>query len=127
MNYNEMTAGSELDRLVAELVMGWRIDTARDAWWGYERGMVGNDRPTVHPSNWKPSTNIAHAWEVVEKMRERFSAVEVKSIDRTYACLIEENSGEVDEHYVASAEAPTAPLAVCRAALLATTSLKGQR
>lgn len=61
-----MIAGPELDKLVAEKVMGWEI--CGDKWKGFPN-TVGNARPTIHARNWCPSTNIAHAWDVVEFMR----------------------------------------------------------
>ena len=51
-----MKPGRELDALVVEKVMGWK--------W-----LSGNP--------WAPSTDIAAAWEVLEKMRERGYTVEV--------------------------------------------------
>lgn len=71
MNINELKPGRELDALVAEKVMGWaRIIMADQAWadvsnnWHSDyMGTVGGKR-TVIPLF---STDIAAAWEVVEK------------------------------------------------------------
>jgi hypothetical protein len=120
MNIDEMKAGPEMDRLVAEKVMGWAIGSdgcsVEERHGRLWRGEAWEDDCYI----WRPSTNIAHAWEVVEHLRGWWTAVELKSIDECCACLIEDNSGDVNERYVATAEADTAPLAICRAALKAT-------
>lgn len=61
--------GAELDRMVAEKVMGAVegpfIGLAMSETWDIP------DIGIVRRSKWSPSTNITDAWEVVEKMRER--------------------------------------------------------
>lgn len=62
----EWPAGSELDALVAEKVMGWKSGV---------RGMIsiwahGDGEYTVK-SLWAPSTSIEQAWEVLEKLKGR--------------------------------------------------------
>jgi hypothetical protein len=60
-NYSEMT-DNELDRLVAEKVMGWEYK--ENEGYPYYRGKnIGLDINDFHPS-----TNISQAFEVVEKM-----------------------------------------------------------
>lgn len=75
----ELQAGRELDALVAEKVMGWRRHPT-DRWHDGEReldrdhAVEGGGGDYYHPDEpWSPSTEIAAAWEVVEKMREHFS------------------------------------------------------
>lgn len=69
-----MEAGGELDALVAEKVMGWRwlhdglgnmawYEGLHDTGWG-DGGDAGRNRRA-----WAPATDIAAAWQVVEKMR----------------------------------------------------------
>lgn len=143
MNYNEMTAGPEMDRLVAERVMGWRWHQppkhdyngplpeqgevlvppgfTNDGFQWPPKGVV----PVGFFCNaFQPSTNITHAWEVVEKIggmffskRNRFAEELVKQFPVTGGGFI---------------AWPTAimflkPVNICRAALLATASPKGQR
>jgi hypothetical protein len=66
-NPTTMEAGPELDRLVAELVMGWVfIDGSEnmmfpDCYHSDERGKVAL-------AEFQPSKRIAHAWDVVEKI-----------------------------------------------------------
>lgn len=60
----------EIDRLVAEKVMGWK-STANSDVTGESVYRTKDDRVFV----FNPSTNIADAWQVVEKMKEmHFSA-----------------------------------------------------
>ena len=65
-----MNPGPEIDALVATEVMGWiRINTTKSGRhfvWGYPEHP--NPPPSAAGPDWSPSTNIAAAWEVVEKM-----------------------------------------------------------
>ena len=122
MNYDTMPAGPELDRLVAEKVMGWDpdnqannsefnpqwFDSRHGFWWIGEWGEEGT-------YSWSPSAIIAHAWEVVERMRGQglwfqLTAPHPGSIDPQWRCSF----GGV---YLGIGD--TAPLAICRAALKA--------
>lgn len=47
-------SGRELDTLIAEKVMGWTS--------------IADGHVVPYKGPWSPSTNIAHAWEVVEKV-----------------------------------------------------------
>ena len=67
----------ELTRQLAERVMGWRTSfwvKCDSAFWDTE-GLVNywiyNDRPVMQVMDFKPLTNIVHAWMVVERMREK--------------------------------------------------------
>jgi len=72
-----MTAGQELDELIAEKVMGWKkIDRKAIGWadgplvWDTgESSEQENSSPTRQWFN--PSTSIADAWRVVEKIIAR--------------------------------------------------------
>ena len=88
-----MKLGPELDRLIAEKVMGWPAD---------EWHQSCNDC-----TKWSPSTNIAHAWEVVEKLRNIM--VGPWTHGRWAACAMQDG----DWFSVAD----TAPHAICLAAL----------
>lgn len=119
-----MKAGRELDALIAEKVMG--LQTCSDPigrcaaakltpcqCWGVpdRNGIVsGGERASY-------STDIAAAWEVMEKLREQW-AVELHGRDQAWAVLIEDGD-EVSAHFIATEEADTAPLAICLAALKA--------
>jgi hypothetical protein len=104
-----MEAGRELDALVAVEVMGWHNDHEVPYYdWVQESNEV------IHISKrWSPSSDIGAAWEVVEKMIANgwwntdigFGSGIVVSFD--------------DGSTTHQAKADTAPLAICRAALLA--------
>lgn len=110
-----MEAGFALDALVAERVMGWCLDG--DYWTTSARvsirKLTGHDR-----HSWCPSTDIAAAWEVVETIMAAASR-RVRQLTihdspaggRGYFCSMSRCDG---------AHADTAPLAICRAALLTT-------
>lgn len=97
MNIDAMEAGREMDALVARQVMGWPEQDCHPgalAWAG-----------------WSPSTDIDSAWDVVEKMIEKHR-VDLHGLrgGKDWRCWV---AGF--DH----ADAPTAPLAICRAALKA--------
>ena len=61
----------EIDRQIAEKVMGWRpffINKIPASW--YKEDIGGLCELQYKDPKWRPSTNIAHAFEVVEKMRD---------------------------------------------------------
>jgi hypothetical protein len=112
-----MPAGAEIDRLVAERVMGWRLLNRRAMGWGtgpaiYATG--SDDNPTLQ--GFSPSTDIAHAWPVVERMRSHHDAWMVLEhlpcSDGTDEWRYRFTSGP-------SGLALSAPLAISRAALAA--------
>ncbi len=133
---DNLPAGPELDRLIAEKVMGWEKDSsafsprahqviklmkrlgAKELFW-WKTGPGGLD----FRIEWAPSTNIAHAWEVVGAIEARSQSSEDLSclyLNRydsegwcaTFALYGREDNGDWSG-------APTAPLAICRAALAA--------
>ncbi len=112
-----MPAGQKMDALVAEKVMGYeRRDCKLDGEHDYP--CITKDGwliPICQPGqfgNWSPSTDIAAAWEVVEKMRGELDEI-VLDRDGDWRCYFIVNNVEF------FAYAKEAPLAICRAALLA--------
>jgi hypothetical protein len=101
-----MKAGRELDALVAEKIMGWKV----------EYGELGHEHFTENGEiKFLPfySTNISDAWEVVEK----FDDISVSKDKKEFLCEIVVFNGNIGRVYEAYAE--TAPLAICLAALKA--------
>lgn len=99
-----MEAGRELDALIAEKVMGFPLEIIR-----------GAPYPEC-PRHY--STDIAAAWEVVEKDDGWGHDWRVKrwvSSSKPYSCTAE-RTADGQNFY---AEAETAPLAICLAALKA--------
>ena len=132
-----MKAGRELDAKIAEKVMGWKIYTPTN---GYgdaftleyysqpgedikialaevQKWAIGKLRAV---SKWNPSTNIAHAWEVVEKLKEdhpRWYFELHWRHDAKYRFQITEMHVGYNNTLIDWGE--TAPLAICLAALKA--------
>jgi hypothetical protein len=123
-----MDAGRELDALVAEKVMGWSKRISADhsnspikqlrafgiiyAW----KDSEGNDRGL---DVWHYSTDIAAAWQVVEKMKALEWRTEIaqtiqSGVDVT---VIKWEGGEFGGEFAEWGE--TAPHAICLAALKA--------
>lgn len=120
----EMT-DREMVTAIAAKVMGWKIKTTSHegniyAWAAPINGEI-KYLSTAYVPCWNPLGSIADAWEVVEAMRKRFRRVEVHLLNECNGggavCLIEGGTSEVDEHYIADAEADSAPRAICLAAL----------
>jgi hypothetical protein len=115
-------AGPDLDALVAEKVMGWKPDPDNFFWLG--KGTTNQrvtssdcfDCGTEFPA-WTPSTSIADAWEVMEKIcqgKEDTYRFEIVKQGHLYWVSIWDDGfsdGDVG--------ADTAPLAICLAALKA--------
>lgn len=103
-----MKAGRELDKLIAEKVMGWRMELwpAFSELFPPNKVWVGDDANyKYYVENFKPSTNISDSWLVVEKLKGiHFS---LHYINGKYKATFD--NGE--------AEAENAPLAICLAAL----------
>ena len=109
-----MEPGPELDALVAEKVMGW--GRSERSWWVTHKG-------AELCYSWSPSTNIAHAWEVVERFGPEWS-VEIERWphggDKDWACrMVEFFKDKPGIKSQAGELAPTAPHAICLAALKA--------
>lgn len=89
-----MPAGKEMDALVAEKVMGWRVTyhdhkNGRDSDYSWISAEDSNGNWfIIKPSKWQddwgkwsPSTDIATAWEVWQKMLEDFPDKELPAAD----------------------------------------------
>jgi hypothetical protein len=116
-----MQADRELDALVAEKVMGWVAEVGLNdrAYW-----VNKNDQRRYFVEgwdHWNPSERISHAWQVVEKMKqdnpEWFIDVKWHAFDKKWSVVITDM--HVGYNNVLRAYGRTAPLAICRAALLA--------
>lgn len=108
MNIDEMPAGREMDALVAEKVMGW----------ANIRGAVVEQNTNIVRDVPSYSTDIAAAWDVVEKINTKKCFIELKSTFPTWFAGIFKGFGHNYE-IIECANEKTAPLAICRAALKA--------
>jgi hypothetical protein len=108
MNIDEMPAGREMDRLIAEKVMGWSVNGVT----AYSPTGSANDASRDWCLHY--STEIAAAWEVVEVCLEKFG---------TFSIMRHGWPGEKGEGYVVymgavvKAYGGDIALAICRAAL----------
>lgn len=124
-----MEAGSELDMLVAEKVMGYvwrRINSLRSILTlpdshepvvvkeGKQFTLIGYQKKHL-PAY---STDIAAAWTVAERLRNDFTRVEIHLVENV-ACVLLAVGDELSENYPVTTEAVTAPIAICLAALKA--------
>lgn len=112
-----MNVGQELDAKVAEVVMGW-IDIHT---FGLDNGRLSGYPPGEQKTFPVPhySTDIAAAWQVVEKLLKDGYEVHFHCLpDGRFHCLIMTDNGEIDAGILLwEARADTAPHAICRAAL----------
>jgi hypothetical protein len=119
-----MKPGRELDALVAEKVMGWEpwpSQIGSDRW----KGPDGEPRYTWIEARafaglmeWRPSTSISNAWEVVEKLltqlgQQDFHIEHLEGMGWSVATCHE------DTGWKGWITADTAPHAICLAALKA--------
>lgn len=122
---NAMEAGRKMDVLIAETIMGFQAvydgpwtDTSGDVF-VHKRMFLGGQEEHVP----EYSTRIWHAWDIVEWLRElgySFDAGSWENVDdgNNWQVAFE----KADALFPESAEAPTMPLAICRAALKAVTA-----
>jgi uncharacterized protein YerC len=99
-----MEAGRELDKLIAEKILGWSAEK------------VGE----IYEDWYSPSKNIGDAWQVINKLKEKgfYTDIEMES-DFSYVVCVKD--GYCDETISISvvSDAKTAPHAICLAALKA--------
>lgn len=118
-----MKAGRALDAFIAEQVMGFRcgVDKGNGKISWFANNAYGGEH--TPPMAWKDnnynvpnySTNISDAWKVVKK----FKSIEVTKSDDAYIVFIYDKSVTLANTFESTAES-TAPLAICKAALLTT-------
>ncbi len=136
-----MTAGRQVDALIISKVMGWKFAVHNADKYFSKPDKTGNiwvvpygDKNSF--GNWSPSTDIAAAWEVTDKIN-RMIAENILELENDYNyltlecvgytsgyaasfdCLLDHEWFEDITNYKYAARADTAPLAICRAALLA--------
>lgn len=124
---DNLEAGPELDTLIAERVMGWVVGPEEYVHGhnmhvgSFERSWVGSkcDGRTWLVGGFKPSTDIAAAWQVVEKLKGN-PGDDLKDWHWNPEIVwLDDNRGWAVVFNEQEASAPTAPLAICRAALRA--------
>ena len=111
MNPEELDAGPEMDKLVAERIFGRGVRSKITE--SLRCYVYSGDDPDIVPPY---STDDAAALEVFKKFQGGFDNGVAKGMRREvwYGCTLFDKSGEM-----LYAEAPTLALAICRAALKA--------
>ena len=111
----------EIDVLVAEKVMEWKLADRKAMGWsdGPDVWITGED-PNDENSNptyqgFEPSTDIAAAWLVVEKMREDGWQVGIQSFFGNWKALLADEHDEVKHRAIGCSPAK----AICLVALKA--------
>jgi hypothetical protein len=128
----KMEAGREMDALVAEKVFGGPEAHKDWYWWDGANMVWSNDtaygaKPILIPALFAGphfSTDISAAWEAVEKMKQGghiFTFEMVTDDEDQYSAGFERKME--DYKPIWSGFGDTAPLAICRAALLAVVTL----
>ena len=117
-----MEAGPELDAAVAEYVMGWYIGDTRWTGRGVQRHSYGiwyQSNPKYcretgrNDQDWKPSTDIAAAWEVLKHIGlAALVGYRWGLPGKLGMCTLDDGHG-----WQISVLAKTEELAICRAAL----------
>jgi len=127
MTYDEMPAGRKMDRLIAEKVMGFKVIETDDHN-GVDRLWLSKDGRRPHKGLPLPpsSTDTMEALSVANTVRERFDGHFTLLAFTTNWRAGFRTPDEMDTnwdtptgYYRDYAAAPTIPLAICRAALMA--------
>ncbi|UAT29532.1 hypothetical protein K7T73_13075 [Bacillus badius] len=112
----------EIDRLVAEKVMGWEPNLDDDGTvLSYDTEHGNLFFYDDNENDWCPSADIQDAWKVVESLRERKIFTIYDAWDEKDEKIFCANFQYNDTYHVVdySAYADTAPMAICLAALKA--------
>ena len=114
----EKLSNEQIDILIAEKVLGWNC-VEFDKIEPYDPdGMWLDEKNVFHHNEFMPSLFISAAWEVVES--QRIWSVTIENLpDHPREIVCRFYKPFTGFHFFAVAE--TAPLAICRAALLALT------
>ncbi len=134
-----LPAGPDLDRLIAEKVMGWKPTYTHVSGnlVSYGDRVITKSHATVIQSkedgsakriDFQPSRDIEHAWEVVEQLQKPTqNLILFRTESGTWIAGWQEGDTDLgfcsanhfDDHVLHGGEADTAPLAICRSALKA--------
>lgn len=117
-----MPAGDEIDILVGENVMGWHKywdERIKCFLWHNKENKSATFVSGSFFHDWSPSTDIEAAWEVVDKAVYFELSQPQNYEDKSWYCAMALEGTRTHD-----AQADTAPLAICRAALLAVMDLE---
>lgn len=113
---------NELDKSIAAKVMGWTWGQTGEDYMGWN-GAPHEKNPLYGPRRgyFSPSTDIADAWRVVEKLEELGWLITLYSQGGCWSAFAEgcASDGATDGRNVWRKVAETAPLVICTVALVA--------
>lgn len=121
-----MKPGRELDELVANQVMGWVKDKDYKIFDGLTGDYLCKEWDENHLPRWSPSGDMGDAWEVVEKFLRHleFCCEDGFRLSTTsngkWEALFSNTVSRAPSIVTATAQAETAPHAICLAALKVT-------
>jgi hypothetical protein len=116
MSYDELEPGRELDALVWQALNGQEVNVLKCRYVGGDiQPHAGYPAGHISPPHY--STDIAAAWEVVEKMLEAYSGVEIYLENERCEVHCDGARDEWDD--LVYIRGDTAPHAICIAALKA--------
>ena len=116
-----LKAGREMDALIAERIMGWTLHPNKTHWGKPHPGM-DNFSPSFEwrqVGDFEPSTDISAAWEVVDRIVKLPATVNVQTSNAAGGSICYVQKYPSDLNCIIFEAAPTATLAICRAAMLA--------
>ena len=109
----------EIDRKLATECMGWTRHTLRSGDWWCQNSK--QDFKEIQCKDWSPSTNIAQAFECLDKLEAYVNMMMWSYPDtKKYRVQIYSGDYETDRHKILSdAESDTPAMAICLAILAA--------
>lgn len=114
-----LPAGSELDRLVAEKVMGWKRSKSDRRYWWCDPGFHGDTPHSLEVSRTpKFSSEIDAAWAVFEMFKGRGWDVGWHAAYGSGPGWFVLDGNDYDFHSLSGNGCEHAAIAICRAALL---------
>lgn len=114
-----MPASEEMDALIAQAVMGWKVHPRNTVHWMRATDDEWNYRPvgvTCGLDRWAPSKHVSEAWQVVERLQALGHRVAINTT--CDAGLVDVVLGGPFRDQIVFVFVPM-PLGVARAALLA--------
>jgi hypothetical protein len=120
----QLPAGQKLDNLIAQAFMGWTRDST-GLWKKRSRntGYADHGRGSSGLEEWRPSTNLLHAFVVLEHVKQRGGIAHLSTERqgrKKWSAMVGIHKYPGSSFHVwADREADTAPLAVCHAVLVA--------
>lgn len=114
---NQMEPDEDLNKLVAEKIMGWAVHFRNTACYcqAEEKNKAMTSCP-AHVDDWRPSANNSQAWQVLEAIKSHGNDVDIFVTPEDVTVVIQHATDIDSKRY--RVVASTFPEAMCKAALL---------